>query len=115
MHGDDFVGVGRREDARWLKDRMEERFEIKTKVVGIGEGEEREGKVLNRAIRVAKEGWEYEADQRHGGLIVNTLNLQDARGVLVTRRGGEGVEDRRRGEETRGRLGDRIPGVVSAG
>ncbi len=81
VHGDDFVSTGTREEVRWFNKMLEQRFEVKTKVIGRGKGEDKEGKVLNRVIRVTEEGWEYEADQRHGEMIVNTLNLQEAKGV----------------------------------
>ena len=66
VHGDDFVTTGGREAMRWLRERLEARFEIKTKVVGLGTGESREETVLSRVIRVTERGWEYEPDQRHG-------------------------------------------------
>ena len=49
-------------------------------VVGDGREEEaQETKVLNRNIRMDREGWHYEADQRHGELTVKALNLQEAK------------------------------------
>ena len=33
---------------------------------------------MNRIIRIDHDGWHYEADQRHGELIVKALNLQEA-------------------------------------
>lgn len=41
-------------------------------MVGVKEerGELREARTLNRILRVAEDGWEYEADQRHADLIV---------------------------------------------
>ena len=53
--------------------KMQSRFEIKTKVLGMQEGEEREGKVLSRVIRVGEDGWQYEPDQRHVDLIISEL------------------------------------------
>ena len=71
VHGDDFVSVGDPESLKWMKDKLSGRFEIKTTTVGTEEkeGEVREARILNRVIRVTDEGWEYEADQRHAGLI----------------------------------------------
>ena len=40
-----------------------------------------EGKVLNKVIRITDSGWEYEAGQRHGELIVRTQNLDEAKEV----------------------------------
>ena len=72
VHGDDFVSVGESSKLQWLKGKLKERFEIKTKTVGAkeAEGEVREARILNRIIRRTDEGWEYEADQRHADLIV---------------------------------------------
>ena len=83
VHGDDFVSVGRRKDMRWMEEMLAKRFEIKTKKIGRGKEESREAKVLNRVIRVTEEGWEYEADQRHGELIVRGLGLEEAKGVAT--------------------------------
>ena len=81
VHGDDFITSGSREHTKWFKEALESRFEIKTKVIGMGRGEEREERVLNRVLRVTDEGWEYEADQRHAELIVEGMNLKEANGV----------------------------------
>ena len=59
VHGDDFVTTGGRKEAAWLRDKLVERFEIKTKIIGGGEEEEQEGRVLNRIIRRTPTGWEY--------------------------------------------------------
>ena len=40
-----------------FKERLEGRFEIKTQILGSALGDEREGKVLNRAIRITENGW----------------------------------------------------------
>ena len=79
VHGDDFVTVGSSEQAQWLKERMEERFEIKTKVVGNGEGESQEESVLNRMVRVTDEGWQYEADQRHADIILQAMRMSNCK------------------------------------
>ena len=79
VHGDDFVSVGDVEDIKWLQNKLEERFELKTTVVG--KEEESEGRILNRIIRCTKQGWEYEADQRHAEFVINALNLQEAKPV----------------------------------
>ena len=70
VHGDDFVCVGDSGDLRWLEDRLKDRFEIKSTMMGLKPGESREERILNRVIRVSESGWEYEADQRHADLII---------------------------------------------
>lgn len=82
VHGDDFLTTAKRSDAQWFKEMLERRFEIKTVVVGPGEGEVPEGRILGRIIRAAQDGsWEYEADPRHAELIIEDLQLQSAKGV----------------------------------
>ena len=66
VHGDDYVTVGSEENAQWLKEELEKVYEIKTSMVGRRYGLEKEVRVLNRIMRWTHEGWEYEADQRHG-------------------------------------------------
>ncbi len=81
VHGDDFVSTCERKEAKWLKEQLENRFEIKTTVIGHGPEEAREGKVLNRVIRAVSDGFEYGADQRHGEILVRTLKLEESKAV----------------------------------
>ena len=66
---------------QWLKAILDARFEVKTKVIGTGPGESPEEKVLNRVIRKVRGGWEYEADQRHGELVVRGMGMENAKAV----------------------------------
>ena len=81
VHGDDFIIVGQREAVAWFRQRLAERFEIKTKVIGNEADEVAEARVLNRILRRTAQGWELEADQRHAELIVNALGLAEAKTV----------------------------------
>ena len=60
---------------------LEGRLEIKTKIIGQGEGEDGEARVFNRIFRVTPEGWEYEPDQRHADTLIQAMNLSGAKGV----------------------------------
>ena len=73
VHGDVFVVTGSRKSLAWFKDKLEQRLAIKSTMIGLGEGEEREGRVLNRIIRVDKDGREYEADQRHAEILIDSV------------------------------------------
>ena len=86
LHGDDFASVGNRASLRWFRERMEQRFGIKTSVVGTGFGEVQEARVLNRIVRITSNGWEYEPDQRHAEMIVEQLGLKEAKAVETPRR-----------------------------
>ena len=55
------------------------------KVIGKGEGEVSEARVLSRILRVSTHGWEYEGDQRHAELIVKALKLESAKSVSTPR------------------------------
>ena len=81
VHGDDFVTTGNRENIHWFQKQLEGRFEIKTTVVGSRKSESTEARILNRIVRRTAQGWEYEADQRHADIIVQSLGLNDATGL----------------------------------
>ena len=36
---------------------------------------------MNRIVRITKDGWEYEADQRHADILVEAPNLGKANSV----------------------------------
>jgi len=83
VHGDDFVTTGTRGQAWWFRQKLEERFEMKTVVVGRGDGEVREARILNRVVRARDDGWEYEADQRHVDILIREMKLENAKGVAT--------------------------------
>ena len=81
VHGDDFVTTGSRQQCDVFKAKLETRFEIKTKLLGRGDDESKEERILNRVLRVTQSGWELEADQRHADILVRQLNLENAKPV----------------------------------
>ena len=81
VHGDDYVSAGAPSDLDWMKQELEKKFEIKTKIIGPRSNENKEMKVLNRVIRVVEDGWEYEGDQRHGEIIVRETGMKSAKPV----------------------------------
>ena len=95
VHGDDFVTVGTRRAAAEFQNMLQKRFEIKTQVIGSGNSarhspmraadgqpeETSEGRVLNPIVRWTNDGWEIEPDQRHADIIVQELQLHEARAV----------------------------------
>ena len=38
---------------------------------------------MNRVVRWTTEGWEYEADQRHGEIIVRETGMEDAKPTMT--------------------------------
>ena len=83
VHGDDFASVGARDAVNKFRAKLEQRFELTTQVIGPGELEDKEGRVLNRIVRYTGDGWEYEPDQRHAEMIVEALGLRDAKGAVT--------------------------------
>ncbi len=84
VHGDDYLSTGEREDLIWMNNKLNERFDIKTIMIGGGAGDAKEAKVLNRVIRFAPDAIEYEADQRHSELIIQETGMEAAKPVGVT-------------------------------
>ena len=80
---------------RLFREALERSVKTKTQLIGSGGGEEvTEARVLNRILRVTKQGWEYEPDQRHVDLLVQGLGLEVAKGVAIP-----GEEERKWEEE----------------
>ena len=67
VHGDDY---GPPKSLEKLRGQLAKSFEIKSSMIGEGPNMDKEGKILNRIIRVTKDGWELEADLRHAELII---------------------------------------------
>ena len=82
-HGDDFATARKPQDCEWLQEKMRRRFEIKTMVIGGGEKEQREGRILNRVVRWTEKGWEYEADRKHADILVERLGMKEAKAVAT--------------------------------
>ena len=59
---------------------MSKQFELKLRG-RLGVGCEGELRILNRIVRVTKEGLEYEADPRHVELIAESLEITDCKPV----------------------------------
>ena len=83
VHGDDFVGVGPNRHLEKLKQSLEEKYRIKTEVLGRGAGQKPEIRILNKVVRDTPEGIELEADPRHSEIVVRELGLQNAKASLV--------------------------------
>ena len=81
VHGDDFMTTGQREDAEWFKRELNKRFSVSATVVGNGDDEVREARLLGRLVRWTEQGWEAEADLRHAQLLVQGMKLETAKGV----------------------------------
>jgi len=83
VHGDDYISVARRKDIWWLKEKLENRFDMKTTIVGNGSGEKQSVKVLNRIITKCQEGYHYEADPKHVPIVVRELGIEGAKSAAT--------------------------------
>ena len=83
VHGDDIVCAGTPEDLRWLRMEIEKRFETKTQLLGHGPGESTEVKLLNRSIRLTRDGLEIEADKRHAEAIIEQMGVKKGKSVTT--------------------------------
>ena len=79
VHGDDFVAVGQEEYVVEAEKALKSKYKIKTETLGLGEKDVREVNILNKVIRIDKDGLELEADPRHIELIVRELGLEGCR------------------------------------
>ena len=113
VHGDDFVCVGETEELRWLEEKLKERFEIKSKMMGLRDGESREERILNRVIRVSENGWEYEADQRHADLIIRETGADKLSPLSHPGGDKKTIEEEERSEELRGQEATRFRAVAA--
>lgn len=80
VHGDDVTALGRAEDLEWLKDRFLERYEIKYGgMLGDGPKDVQDVMILNRLVHYGSFETTIEADPRHVQILLNELNLREAK------------------------------------
>ena len=74
VHGDDFVVSGLPTQLKWMRERLEDKYQLTVKVLGPEEGQSQEVRVLNRVLRWKDaEGVEYEVDPRHVEIMIKQL------------------------------------------
>ena len=78
VHGDDFTTVGPKAELDWSETKLEGKHELmRVGRLGPGRDDAQEILVLNRAIRWAEIGLEYEADPRQAERLLEGLGLDD--------------------------------------
>ena len=83
VHGDDFTFSGTGEALDWAQEQMERAFLCKVEGrLGDGPNNLREAKILNRVVTWKPWGIQYEADPRHGEILVRELGVQDKEKVV---------------------------------
>ena len=80
-HVDDFLATGKKSDLGWLKEKLQEDFELKGTILGPGTDEAKEDKYLGRTIRWKEHGIEYEGDGKHAQILLQEWQLQDSKAV----------------------------------
>ena len=84
VHGDDYVSIGIAKNLEWMKQQLEARYQVKTQTLGPDEGQSKEVKIFNRIVTwCSSEGFIYEEDPRHIELIIEQLNIKDAKPVTT--------------------------------
>ena len=78
VHGDDFLAVGEKRATDSLKQVLTEAYKVKCEVLGDGDGEVDEIRVLNRVVRRTSTGITIEADPRHAEMVIKDLELTSA-------------------------------------
>ena len=76
IRGTILFSVGDFKELVWMRQEMEKRFLLKSKMIGERECLEKKIKVLNRVIRWSSRGISYEADVEHIPEMVTALNLE---------------------------------------
>ena len=82
VHGDDFTTLATETDQQWFAAELKKRFSIKERgIMGPDSHDIKEIRLLNRVIGWEKDHIRWEADQRHGEILIESLSLKDAHGV----------------------------------
>ena len=78
------MSIGKLESLNWLREQLAKKYQIKTQTFGPGRDQMKEVKILNRIVTWDQvNGITYEADPRHVEIILDQLNLQDAKPVTT--------------------------------
>ena len=81
VHGDDFTATGDERSLTWFKSALSRKYDIKHSMLGPGDQDLKEVRVLNRVIRWTDESIEYEADQRHAEIVTKEMGLDGSNSV----------------------------------
>ena len=79
LHVDDFLCTGLESDLLWLRSILEERYELKSEILGPANHHVRTAKYLKRTITYEDDGLVVETDPRHVVELVRTLGLEQCR------------------------------------
>ena len=76
VHSDEFTLLGTRKNLDWAERKLAGAFELKLRGrLGVKEGCIRDMKMLNRVVRLCKDGLRQEPDPRHTELLAKSIKL----------------------------------------
>ena len=82
VHGDDYVSSGMPKELEWMRQQLEMKYQVKTEMLGPEEHHSKQVRVLNRILTwEGHKGIGYEVDPRHAEIVIEQLNLKDAKSV----------------------------------
>ena len=84
VHGDDFTTLGVESSLKWLIAEFQKEFKIKMRgILGPDEHDSHEITLLNRVVSWTPDGIQYEADQRHVEILLDTTGYREVKGVVT--------------------------------
>ena len=83
VHGDDFTVSAPVEDLTWLHIELAKVWSVKQQILELGEGVQRQVRILNRLLTWTENGIEYEADQRHADITNKQMGLTASKLVVT--------------------------------
>ena len=83
VHGDDFATVGAEADVEEWIETMKDRFPCVVKVIGPGEHQDKELKIIGRWVRITKDGVELEVDAKYQAQAIQNYGLGEARAAAT--------------------------------
>ncbi len=91
VHVDDLLVTGEEKEIKRLEARLMSKYELKSKVIGPGAHQEKEGENLGMRIRFEEGGLSISADSKHGEVLLKDNGMEQCRGATVpyvTEKGG---------------------------
>ncbi len=64
---------------KWMEAQTQEKYNVKSSILGPEPGMKREVKILNRTLRWTQDGIEYESDPKHAELVVRECEVETGR------------------------------------
>ena len=79
LHVDDFLLCGEEIDLLWLRDRLQESYQLKAEILGPEDRHAKSGENLRRRLRWESDGIRIETDAKHAVELLKTLGMETSR------------------------------------